>query len=62
MHTICAGLWDKVQMAGKNDDVINAGVCRCLIQMAPHDFELAPMLKEGGGNCEAVVVAKQKES
>jgi hypothetical protein len=45
-------------MAGRNDDVINASVSRFLIQMAPHDFELASVLKEGGGNLEAVVATK----
>ncbi len=58
MHAICIGLWDRVQIADNNDDVINVGVCRCLIQMAPYDFELAPVLKEDGGNLEAVVAAK----
>jgi hypothetical protein len=48
-------------MAGKNDDVINVGVCQCLIQMVPHDFESALVLKEGGGNHEAVVAVKQKK-
>ncbi len=48
-------------MAGKNDNVINANVYQCLIQMVPCDFELAPMLKEGGGNHEVVVVAKREE-
>lgn len=28
MHAVCVGLWDRVQMAGKNDDVINASVYR----------------------------------
>jgi hypothetical protein len=37
-------------MANINDDVINAGVYRCLIQMVPCDFESASVLKEGGGN------------
>jgi hypothetical protein len=41
--------------------VINAGVCQCLIQIKPRDFESASVLKEGGGNREAVVVAKQEE-
>jgi hypothetical protein len=45
-------------MASKNDDVINVGVYRCLIQMARHDFELMPVLKESGGNRKAVVVIK----
>ncbi len=58
MHAICTGLWDIAQMAGRNDDVINASVSRFLIQMAPHDFELASVLKEGGGNLEAVVATK----
>jgi hypothetical protein len=41
--------------------MINAGVCRCLIPMVPRDFELAPVMNEGGGNREAVVLAKQEE-
>lgn len=40
-------MWDKAQMLGKNDDMINVSVYRCLIQMVPCDFELAPVLKEG---------------
>jgi hypothetical protein len=48
-------------MAGKIDDMIKTGICRCLIQMAPRDFELAPVLKEGGGNHKAVVAIKRKE-
>jgi len=52
---------DKAKMAGINDDVLNVGVCQCLTQMVPCDFELMSVLKEGGGNHEVVVATKQKE-
>jgi len=58
MHVVCVGLWDKAQMVSINDDVFNVGVYQCLIQMVPCDFELMLVLKEGGGNREAVVVAE----
>jgi hypothetical protein len=48
-------------MASKNHGVINASVYRFLIQMAPRDFELALVLKKGGGNLEAMVVVKREE-
>jgi hypothetical protein len=52
------GLWDRAHMASINDDVFNVGLCQCLIQMAPRDFELMLVLKEGGDNREVVVAAK----
>jgi len=48
-------------MVGINDDVLNVGVCQCLIQMVQCDFESMLVLKEGGANHEIVVAVKQKE-
>jgi len=45
-------------MANINDDVFNVGLCLCLIQMAPRDFELMLVLKEGGDNREAMVATE----
>jgi len=61
MHAIGAGLRDAAQVASGDDDVVDAGVRSRLVQVAPSDFESAPVLKEGGNDREVIMAAKRKE-
>ena len=50
----------RAQMAGGNEDVVDAGVLGGLVQMAPSNLVPAALLEEGGGHRKVVMTAKRQ--